>query len=120
MYNKGREEMTPKERMTFDVLVALNQEMHRRLIRVKEVFQALDTDCSGTIDPNELLSGLATYNCNVYEGRELTLLDMVHLMETVDDNFDGTLSLKELNDIMTRVHMAVANNKRSTKRSTFL
>merc|ERR1719235_2040929 len=72
-----------------------------RRIRTRDFFKMLDSNQSGVLEPKEFLGGLQRLRL---EGSDaLTVPQLTTIFRTIDENFDGSISLLELERSMGRI-----------------
>eukprot|EP00746_Dinoflagellata_sp_MGD_P142879 gnl/MRDRNA2_/MRDRNA2_75780_c0_seq1.p1 gnl/MRDRNA2_/MRDRNA2_75780_c0~~gnl/MRDRNA2_/MRDRNA2_75780_c0_seq1.p1 ORF type:complete len:402 (-),score=52.06 gnl/MRDRNA2_/MRDRNA2_75780_c0_seq1:8-1213(-) len=106
------ETWTDPQHLTFCVLNAMYAFIKARRMRARDLFKVLDENGSGVLEPNEFLAGLQRVRVDMSE--TLTLPDLVTVFRTVDDNFDGSIGLLELEKAMARIGRLRASMDMST------
>lgn len=123
-WEKAQEDFTDDEKMAYAVLSMLEEKIHASNVRAKDIFYAFDTDNSGEIDPvefqaglkaklrvpNKTIEGLKVENPLAGKPLELSMDDTLRVMKLADYEFDGVLSLKE----MDRTILAIGHYKIKT------
>jgi hypothetical protein len=95
------ETWTEEQSLTFRVLNAMYDYLQARMIRTRDLFKLMDKDHSGVLEPREFLAGIK--RLRVEKSDKLTLPQLITVFRTVDDSFDGTISLTELEKAMARI-----------------
>lgn len=101
---------THEQQQVYKILSALHEFLKERRIRVRELFKKLDTDMTGALEPQELLDGLR--KMRIAGCDRLPLKDFIEVLKAVDTNFDGSVSLPELDRAMSRIARVRAEAKR--------
>eukprot|EP00746_Dinoflagellata_sp_MGD_P004164 gnl/MRDRNA2_/MRDRNA2_108046_c0_seq1.p1 gnl/MRDRNA2_/MRDRNA2_108046_c0~~gnl/MRDRNA2_/MRDRNA2_108046_c0_seq1.p1 ORF type:complete len:390 (+),score=60.15 gnl/MRDRNA2_/MRDRNA2_108046_c0_seq1:125-1294(+) len=101
---------TAQQQKVYKVLSAVHEHLKERRIRVRELFKALDSDMTGALEPEELLAGLR--KMRIAGCDRLPMSDFIEVLKAVDTNFDGSLSLPELDRAMCRIARLRAEARR--------
>lgn len=95
------ETWTDSQSLTFRVLNGLLTHLKVHRVRVRDLFKIMDTNNSSVLEPKEFLAGLRKIRMD--QSDMLTLPELITIFRTVDENFDGSISLKELEKTMSRI-----------------
>lgn len=69
--------------------------LHENKNKFLHIFQLLDTDGNGTIDKDEFLSGISTFNDHLPHGKKLDESQAKELFQVLDIDGDGEVSIDE-------------------------
>lgn len=98
------ETWTDSQQLTFRVLNAMYTYLKARRIRTRDLFKVMDFNDSGVLEPKEFLTAIQRVRVETCDA--LTLPELITVFRTVDENFDGSISLLELEKAMARIGRA--------------
>lgn len=113
--DEPRSTWTEMHHLTYRILSALHEYLKDRRIRCRELFKALDTDMTGALEPEEFLEGMR--KMRIAGCDRLPLVDFIEVLKAVDTNFDGSVSLLELDRVMSRIARVRAEARKLQKQA---